>query len=141
MKQRFSFAAILAVLGVFMFSLGDVLAQNVPVYIEQGGATMHIGSGGELEVDSGGSIDVESGASLKIAGTAITSTAAELNILTGVTATAAELNQSADSSGRIVNATSSTLTVTEATHNHKTIVLDRAAGIAVTLPAASASKL
>lgn len=49
-----------------------------------------------------------------------------------------ELNQLADSSNRVVNATASTLVVTEALHNGKTIVLDRAAGIAVTLPAASA---
>ena len=55
-----------------------------------------------------------------------------------VTATAAELNQVADSSDRIVNATASTLAVTEALHNNKTIVLDRAGGIAVTLPTAAA---
>lgn len=57
---------------------------------------------------------------------------------TAVTATAAEINRVADTSGRIVNATASTLTVTEALHDGKTIVLDRAAGIAVTLPAAAA---
>jgi hypothetical protein len=39
----------------------------------------------------------------------------------------------------IVNCTTSTLTVTEALHNGKTIVLDRAAGIDVTLPAAAAN--
>lgn len=55
-----------------------------------------------------------------------------------VTATATELNQVADSSDRIVNATASTLAVTEALHNNKTIVLDRAGGIAVTLPTAAA---
>lgn len=55
-----------------------------------------------------------------------------------VTASAAELNRAADVSTRIVNATASTLTVTEAAHDGKTIVLDLAAGIAVTLPAASA---
>ncbi len=41
-------------------------------------------------------------------------------------------------STRIVNCTASTLTVTEALHNNKIIVLDRAAGIAVTLPTAAA---
>lgn len=138
MKKTIHFSAILAIMGIFMFSLGGVFAQNTANYMEQGGATWHIGSGGDLQVDSGGTVDIESGGTLEIAGTAVTSSAAELNILTGVTATATELNQSADSSGRIVNATASTLTVTEATHNHKTIVLDRAAGIAVTLPAASA---
>ena len=57
---------------------------------------------------------------------------------TQVTATGAEINRACDVSTRIVNATSSTLTVTEADHDGKTIVLDLAAGIAVTLPAASA---
>jgi hypothetical protein len=48
---------------------------------------------GEIEVQSGGVIDIESGASLKIAGTAVTSTAAELNVLHGIpsTLTSAEL--------------------------------------------------
>lgn len=79
----------------------------------------------DLTVGSGGSLDVESGGSLKIAGTT-------------VDATAAELNRAADVSTRIVNCTASTLTVTEALHSDAIIVLDRAAGIAVTLPAASA---
>lgn len=68
----------------------------------------------------------------------ITSSPAELNILDGVLATAAEINRAADTSTRIVNATASTLTVTELEHDKKTIVLDRAAGIAATLPAAAA---
>ena len=54
------------------------------------------------------------------------------------TATAAEITRACDVSSRVVNVTSSTLTVTEADHDGKTIVLDLAAGIAVTLPAASA---
>jgi len=41
-------------------------------------------------------------------------------------------------SSRVVAATASTLTVTEALHDGKTIYLDLAAGIAVTLPAAKA---
>lgn len=53
---------------------------------------------------------------------------------TALTATNAEINRAADMSARIVNCTSSTLTVTEALHDGKTIVLDRAAGIAVELP-------
>lgn len=52
-------------------------------------------------------------------------------------ATPAEIDRVADTSARIVNATASTLAVTEAAHDGKTIVLDRAAGIAVTLPAAA----
>lgn len=56
-----------------------------------------------------------------------------------VTATAAEINRAADVSSRIVNATAATLTVTEADHDSKVVTLNRAAGIAVTLPAASGS--
>ena len=72
------------------------------------------------------------------AGTAVSASAAELNTMTGILATTDELNRSSDVSTRIVNATTSTLTVTEASHDGKTIVLDLAAGIAVTLPVASA---
>lgn len=75
---------------------------------------------------------------LELGGHAVTASAAELNIMDGVTATAAEINRAADASTGVVNATSATLTVTEADHNKRTIVLDRAAGIAVTLPAAAA---
>ena len=56
----------------------------------------------------------------------------------GILATMAEINRAADVSTRVVNCTASTLTVTEALHDGKTIVLDRAAGIAVTLPVAAA---
>jgi hypothetical protein len=50
---------------------------------------------------------------------------------------AVEIARTCDVSTRIVNATASTLTVTEALHDGKTIVLDRAGGIAVTLPVAA----
>lgn len=63
------------------------------VYMEGGGNKMVVASGGEIEVKSGGSMDVESGGSLKLAGTAITATAAEVNKLSGVTATTAEINK------------------------------------------------
>lgn len=49
------------------------------VYKEAGGDRQVIASGGELEVESGGWIDVESGGQLRLAGTAVTATAAELN--------------------------------------------------------------
>ena len=49
------------------------------VYKEQGGSRQVIASGGSLDVESGGEIDVESGGSLKLAGTALTATAAEIN--------------------------------------------------------------
>lgn len=53
-------------------------------------------------------------------------------------ATFREINRVADVSDQIVNATAATLTVTEKDHAGKTIVLDRAGGIAVTLPSAAA---
>lgn len=62
------------------------------VYREQGGSRQVIASGGSLDVASGGEIDIESGGALKLAGTAVTSTAAELNALDGITSTVAELN-------------------------------------------------
>lgn len=42
-------------------------------------------------------------------------------------------------SGSIVSVTDSTVTLTRAAHSGRTVVLDRAAGIAVTLPAATGS--
>jgi hypothetical protein len=54
------------------------------------------------------------------------------------TATGAEINNVADRSANVVTETSASLTVTEALHHNKIIVLDRAGGIAVTLPAAAA---
>ncbi len=69
----------------------------------------------------------------------VTATATELNILDGVTATTAEINRVADISARVVNATAATLAVTAASHDSKIVTLNRAGGIAVTLPAASGS--
>ena len=57
-----------------------------------------------------------------------------------VTATSTELNRAADTSARVVDATAATLTVTEAEHDGKIITLNRAAGIAVTLPVPSAGQ-
>lgn len=58
---------------------------------------------------------------------------------TAIAATAAEINRAADASTRIVNCTAATLAVTEALHDGKVITLNRAGGIAVTLPAATGS--
>jgi hypothetical protein len=55
---------------------------------------------------------------------------------TALTATFAEINRNTDVSGRLV-AAGGTLTLTEATHEGKTICLDTAAGSVVTLPASS----
>lgn len=56
---------------------------------------------------------------------------------TSVLATAAEINRATDVSTRLVNATATTLAVTVAAHDGKTVTFNRAAGIAVTLPAAT----
>ena len=56
-----------------------------------------------------------------------------------VDATAAELDRAADASARIVALAAATLTVTEALHDGKVIVVDRAAGSTLTLPAATGS--
>lgn len=66
-------------------------------------------------------------------------TLAEIALLSGLTATAAELNRTCDVSGRTVTHTTSTLSVDQLSHDGKTIVLDRAAGIAVTLPNADSA--
>ncbi len=50
-------------------------------YVQQGADRAVVASGGSLDVESGGEIDIESGGSLKLGGTAITSSAAELNYL------------------------------------------------------------
>lgn len=76
---------------------------------------------------------------LKIGAVTVSSSAAELNILNGVTATGAEINRSCDKSGSVVAVTGSTVSLTAATHGSRTITLDRAAGITVTLPASTGS--
>jgi hypothetical protein len=69
----------------------------------------------------------------------INSTAGFMINDTQIDATAAEINRAADVSARIVNVTAATLTVTEAAHDGKVVTLNRAGGIAVTLPAATGS--
>jgi len=65
---------------------------------------------------------------------------AEIDDIKGLEAlTASEILRAVDVSARIVNVTASTLAVTEATHEGKIVTLNRAAGIAVTLPAATGS--
>lgn len=53
--------------------------QQAKFHVEQGAERAVIKSGGSLDVESGGEIDVESGGSLKIAGTAVSASAATLN--------------------------------------------------------------
>lgn len=82
--------------------------------------------GNRQTVLSGGEMDVQSGATLKLLDT------------TALAATSTELNRVADVSGRLV-AAGSALTVTEALHDGKTVLLDTAAGSTITLPAATGS--
>ncbi len=65
------------------------MSYNASNYTEQGGARTVIG--GSLDVVSGGDLDIESGGSLKLAGTAVTATAAEINAIAGGGLSAAEL--------------------------------------------------
>lgn len=91
---------------------------NVNVYREQ--------EGDKLVVASGGEIDVESGGSLKLAGTAIT-------------ATAAEINAAADVSARLVSVPdAATYTVLAANSGKPHVIPDLTADITITLPTPSA---
>ena len=94
------------------------------------------GTNRQLEIPSGSAIDIESGGALEIAGTAITPSASEINILTGVTATAAELNMAADNSANVE--TVITTNVITAAESGKTFFLDLAGGFVSTLPAPAA---
>jgi hypothetical protein len=62
-----------------------------------------------------------------------------LALVNALGATAAEIDRVADVSARIVSLTTATPTLTVADHEGKTLVLNKADGIAVTLPAASGS--
>lgn len=53
--------------------------QNVPNYVEQGGARSVIG--GSLDVVAGGEINIESGGALKLAGTDVTPKLTELTLI------------------------------------------------------------
>lgn len=98
-------------------------SQGAQVYVNEGSRTS-----ADFNVFALGGLDLST----------LTASAAELNILDGVLATTAELNRIADVSTRVVNVTSATLTLTELAHSHKLLVLDKADGIAITLPAAAA---
>lgn len=58
---------------------------------------------------------------------------------TAVTATAAEINKACDVSGRIVNTTATTLTITATEHGGRIVKVSSTTPIAITLPAASGS--
>jgi hypothetical protein len=102
-------------------------------YREQGGDRHVIASGGSLDVESGGELDIESGGALKLAGTAVTATAADLNQGAGAAAASlltwrcpAAVDQAIDANGAItlteyntaitsVNSTGQAFTLADAT--------------------------
>jgi hypothetical protein len=77
MRRSRRFSPLLVLIGLAL--AGGLIAQTYASlnYMEQGGARWVIG--GSLDVASGGDLDIESGAAVKLAGTAISATAAELN--------------------------------------------------------------
>lgn len=100
--------------------------QSAAIHFEPGGDRQVIGSGASLDVESGGELDIESGAALKLAGTAIS-------------ATAEEINKACDVSGRIVTSTDAgTLALTAADHGGRIVNFNDADG-AITLPNATGS--
>ena len=119
------------VLGFAAVALAQVSVLN---YNEQGGARQVIG--GTLDVISGGDLDIESGGVFSIAGTTVSATATELNLINGVTATTAEINQAADHSANveIVIATN----VITAAESGATFFLNAATEFVSTLPAPAA---
>jgi len=82
----------------------------------------------DLSIDATGTVNIAnhngSSTGLKLGGELVTATAAGINRVCG---------------GGLVNCTASTLTVSSTTHDNKVVTLNRAAGIAVTLPAATGS--
>lgn len=91
-----------------------------------------IPSGKEIELAA----DLDIAGSLKLSNTAVTATAAELNILDGVTATAAEINQYCDESARGETVTATN--VITAAESGKTFFLSSGTEFASTLPAPAA---
>lgn len=77
MRKRIGW--VLGVLAVLLVA-GPALAQYEPGTNHSDGATRTV-IGGSLDVESGGDLDIESGGALKIAGTAVTASAAELNFV------------------------------------------------------------
>lgn len=95
-------------------------------------SSIQLRQNGNGAVPSGKTLDIESGGKLTIAGTEVQAELAAS--VAGLLATTAEINRVCDRSTRSI-AAGATLTLTEAAHDGKTILLDTAAGSVVTLPA------
>lgn len=115
---------------------GTQLEQNQPGVRRHG---LNSAKNGTLSgtITSSGTFNVSG--TFQIGGVAVSSTAAELNILDGVTATAAELNAAADVSGRYVDiGDNTTYTVLSANSGKIHTLPDLTADIVITLPSVSA---
>jgi hypothetical protein len=82
MKKILSIVSILLLLFAGSLLAADSTHRSGTNYSHQNGERWVVG--GSLDVESGGEIDVESGGSLKLAGTALTATAAEINKLASI---------------------------------------------------------
>lgn len=93
MKNKKILIIVLALIGILGGTVGyDAFSSSAAKFVcEFGAIRCKVQSGGELDIESGGELDIESGGALKLAGTAITSSATELNLLDGVTSVASEL--------------------------------------------------
>lgn len=96
-------------------------------------------AGKVLVPDSNKRLDTLDVTALKVGGTSLTATGSEINTMAGILATTAELNRATDVSTRIVSLTTTPVTASIASHEGKTVVLNKADTLAVTLPAASGS--
>lgn len=89
--------AVLAAVFILLVCVGLVYAQSQGyIVFRQGAKELTVKSGGTIAVESGGIFDVESGGYLKIAGTAVTGSAAELNLLTAGKALDVEITSATD---------------------------------------------
>lgn len=91
-----------------------------------------------VRLDANSKIDTLDITTLKVGGTAVTSTAAELNILDGVTATAAEINSAADVSGKLVDIPDANTALNVADSGKPHIVANVSADRTFTFPAEAA---
>ena len=102
MKRKY----IIWVLGlILLFAAGTVISQQAgKIQFKAGGNYVYVQSGGTIAVKSGGIQDFESGSYLKIAGTAMTASAAEVNLIDGsIAGTAVGSKALALNSSREVN--------------------------------------
>jgi hypothetical protein len=124
--------------GIYTYSTIDTKATIESAnYFDAAAALFSLGAGDLLQVngDTDGTPFTCNYTVASNDGVTVTITPSEL----GSSATADEITRACDLTGRIVNATGSTVTITQSAHEGRMVNLSRAAGQAVTLPAASGS--